>query len=145
MGSDLAHRYLNEGFSGGEKKRNEIMQMRLLEPKFALLDEIDSGLDIDALRIVSQSILKSQAETKLGLLIISHYGRFYDLIPPTHVHILMNGKVVVSGDKTLADRIDSEGYEILAKELDIELSKEEEQREVIILENCAHSPVKNNA
>lgn len=145
MGSDLAHRYLNEGFSGGEKKRNEIMQMRLLEPKFALLDEIDSGLDIDALRIVSQSILKAQAESDLGLLIISHYGRFYDLIPPTHVHILMNGKIVASGDKTLADRIDGEGYEVLAKELNIDISKEEKQREVIILENCAHSPVKNNA
>ncbi|NLC54730.1 MAG: Fe-S cluster assembly ATPase SufC [Erysipelothrix sp.] len=145
MTDDLAHRYLNEGFSGGEKKRNEIMQMRLLEPKFALLDEIDSGLDIDALRIVSQSILKAKEETQLGLLIISHYGRFYDLILPTDVHILMNGKIVLSGDKTLADRIDSEGYEILAKELEIELMEEKAEREVIVLENCAHSTVKNNA
>ena len=145
MNADLAHRYLNEGFSGGEKKRNEIMQMRLLQPKFALLDEIDSGLDIDALRIVSQSILQAAKETSLGLLIISHYGRFYDLIPPTHVHVLMNGQVVVSGDKSLADRIDSEGYEILAKELEVELIEEKEEREVILLESCAHSPVKNNA
>lgn len=145
MHSDLAHRYLNEGFSGGEKKRNEIMQMRLLEPKFALLDEIDSGLDIDALRIVSQSILKAKEETNVGLLIISHYGRFYDLIKPSHVHVLMNGRVVKSGGKDLADRIDSEGYEILAKELNINLVEEKKEREVVLLENCAHSPVKNNA
>ena len=144
MSSDLAHRYLNEGFSGGEKKRNEIIQMRLLKPKFALLDEIDSGLDIDALRIVSDSIKIAKEETHLGLLIISHYGRFYDLIEPTHVHILMNGKVVTSGTKDLADRIDGEGYEVLAKELGVDLFENKEEREVIILENCAHSPVKSN-
>ena len=144
MSSDLAHRYLNEGFSGGEKKRNEIIQMRLLKPKFALLDEIDSGLDIDALRIVSDSIKIAKEETNLGLLIISHYGRFYDLIEPTHVHILMNGKVVTSGTKDLADRIDGEGYEVLAKELGVDLFENKEEREVIILENCAHSPVKSN-
>lgn len=145
MGSDLAHRYLNEGFSGGEKKRNEIMQMRLLNPKFALLDEIDSGLDIDALRIVGNSILNAKKESKLGLLIISHYGRFYDLIKPTNVHILINGKIVLSGDKSLADRIDSEGYEVLAKELGIELVEDKVEREVIVLENCAHSSVNKNA
>lgn len=144
MGSDLAHRYLNEGFSGGEKKRNEIMQMRLLKPKFALLDEIDSGLDIDALRIVADSILNARKENKLGLLIISHYGRFYDLIQPTDVHILINGKIVLSGDKHLADRIDSEGYEVLAKELKIDLVNQKAEREVVILENCAHSRVNTN-
>lgn len=109
------------------------------------LDEIDSGLDIDALRIVSQSILKAKEETNVGLLIISHYGRFYDLIKPSHVHVLMNGRVVKSGGKDLADRIDSEGYEILAKELNINLVEEKKEREVVLLENCAHSPVKNNA
>ena len=144
MGSDLAHRYLNEGFSGGEKKRNEIMQMRLLNPKFALLDEIDSGLDIDALRIVSDSILNATKESDLGLLIISHYGRFYNLIKPTDVHILINGKIVLSGDKELADRIDSEGYEVLAKELGIDLIEDKKEREVIVLENCAQSTVNKN-
>ncbi len=144
MDPNLAHRYLNEGFSGGEKKRNEIMQMRLLNPKFALLDEIDSGLDIDALRVVGESIIKAQEETKLGLLVISHYGRFYDLVQPTNVHVLINGKIVKSGDKSLADHIDSEGYELLAKELGITILEEEVEREVIVLENCAHS-VKSNA
>ncbi len=144
MDPELAHRYLNEGFSGGEKKRNEIMQMRLLNPKFALLDEIDSGLDIDALRIVGESITKAQAESNVGLLVISHYGRFYDLVQPTNVNVLMNGKIVLTGDKTLADRIDSEGYEIIASELGINIIEEKEVKEPVILENCANS-VKRNA
>lgn len=143
MSPDLAHRYLNEGFSGGEKKRNEIMQMRLLNPKFSLLDEIDSGLDIDALRIVGESILKAQEETGLGLLVISHYGRFYDLVKPTHVNVLMNGKIVARGDKDLADRIDSEGYEKLAEELGIKIVEEKEEREVILLESCATAEKRN--
>ena len=115
MKPDLAHRFLNEGFSGGEKKRNEILQMRLLKPKLAMLDEIDSGLDIDALRFVADAIKETKAEGDLGLLIISHYGRFYDLVNPTHVHVLVDGKILESGDKSLADKIDSEGYEWLAE------------------------------
>lgn len=143
MSPDLAHRYLNEGFSGGEKKRNEIMQMRLLNPKFALLDEIDSGLDIDALRIVGESIMKAQAESDLGLLVISHYGRFYDLVPPTHVNVLMGGKIVKSGTKELADRIDAEGYEWLANELGIDITEEVEEKEVVLLESCAVAGQRN--
>lgn len=144
MHPDLAHRYLNEGFSGGEKKRNEIMQMRLLNPKFALLDEIDSGLDIDALRVVGKSINKAQEESGLGLLVISHYGRFYDLVQPTHVNVLMDGRIVKTGGKDLADRIDTEGYEEIAKELGINIVEEKEEREVILLESCA-APGKTNA
>ncbi len=144
MDPNLAHRYLNEGFSGGEKKRNEIMQMRMLNPKFALLDEIDSGLDIDALRVVGHSINKAQEESGLGLLVISHYGRFYDLVEPTHVNVLMNGKIVKTGSKELADRIDTEGYEKIAAELGIKIIEETEEREVVLLENCANS-VKTDA
>ncbi len=114
MKPDLAHRFLNEGFSGGEKKRNEILQMRLLKPQLAMLDEIDSGLDIDALRFVADAISQTKAESDLGLLIISHYGRFYDLVKPSHVHVLVDGKIIESGDKSLADKIDSSGYEWLA-------------------------------
>ncbi|NLC34274.1 MAG: Fe-S cluster assembly ATPase SufC [Erysipelothrix sp.] len=139
MDPELAHRYLNEGFSGGEKKRNEIMQMRLLNPKFALLDEIDSGLDIDALRIVGESIRKAQSESSIGLLVISHYGRFYDLVQPTNVNVLMDGRIVMSGDKSLADRIDSEGYEGIAAELGISIEKTKEVKKPVLLENCATS------
>ncbi len=144
MNPDLAHRYLNEGFSGGEKKRNEIMQMRLLNPKFALLDEIDSGLDIDALRVVGNTLNKAIEETNVGLLVISHYGRFYDLVQPTHVNVLINGKIVKSGDKALADRIDSDGYEWIADELGITILEEKaEEKEVILLESCAVGDKRN--
>ncbi|MEI7668118.1 MAG: Fe-S cluster assembly ATPase SufC [Erysipelotrichaceae bacterium] len=93
MKSDLAHRYVNEGFSGGEKKRNEILQMILLNPEIAMLDEIDSGLDVDALKVVASAILEQQAKTKMGLLIVSHYERFYQLIVPTHVHVIIDGQI----------------------------------------------------
>lgn len=139
LSEDLAHRFLNEGFSGGEKKRNEIVQMRLLNPDFAMLDEIDSGLDVDALSVVADSILKAKEETGVGLLIISHYGRFYDLIKPTHVHVMMNGKIVTSGGQELAHRIDQEGYEKLAKELGVEMKKPAE-KQVISVESCAVAP-----
>ena len=124
MKSDLAHRFVNEGFSGGEKKRNEIVQMSLLKPKLAMLDEIDSGLDVDALKLVANAISELQAEQEIGLLIISHYGRFYDLVQPTHAHVLMDGRIVRSGDNELIQKIDSQGYEWLAKELNIDMRKE---------------------
>lgn len=144
MAEEMAERYLNEGFSGGEKKRNEIMQMRLLNPKFALLDEIDSGLDIDALRVVGNTLNKAIEETNVGLLVISHYGRFYDLVQPTHVNVLINGKIVKSGDKALADRIDSDGYEWIADELGITILEEKaEEKEVILLESCAVGDKRN--
>lgn len=128
MDGNLAHRYLNEGFSGGEKKRNEILQMKLLEPKFALLDEIDSGLDVDALRIVADNI-NEMRETKkedFGLVMVSHYERLYELVKPTHVHVLVDGNIVVEGGFELIEKINNEGYEWVKKELGIELQKEDE-------------------
>lgn len=130
MKSDLAHRYVNEGFSGGEKKRNEILQMILLEPKIAMLDEIDSGLDVDAMKIVAQAILDQQAKSNLGLLIVSHYERFYQLIPPTHVHVLLDGQIVLSGDIDLVNKIDTEGYDWVAREYGATIVKETKARPV---------------
>ena len=130
MKSDLAHRYVNEGFSGGEKKRNEILQMMLLEPKIAMLDEIDSGLDVDAMKIVAQAILDQQTKSNLGLLIVSHYERFYQLIPPTHVHVLLDGQIVLSGDADLVNRIDTEGYDWVAREYGATIVKEVKTRPV---------------
>ena len=124
MKSDLAHRFINEGFSGGEKKRNEIVQLCLLKPKLAMLDEIDSGLDVDALKLVADAISKLRNEQELGLLVISHYGRFYDLIQPSHAHVMMDGRIVISGGKELIEKIDTQGYEWLARELNIEIQKD---------------------
>ncbi len=134
MNEDLAHRYLNAGFSGGEKKRNEILQMKLLKPTFALLDEIDSGLDVDALRIVAKAINEMASES-FGTLMISHYNRLFELVPPTHVHVLIDGKIVVSGGSEIIDRIDTEGYRWV-RELGIEIPTEKKER--IILESCAN-------
>lgn len=138
MDGNLAHRYLNEGFSGGEKKRNEILQMKLLEPKFALLDEIDSGLDVDALRIVADNI-NEMRETKkedFGLVMVSHYERLYELVKPTHVHVLVDGNIVVEGGFELIEKINNEGYEWVKKELGIELQKEDE--DVVSIGVCGH-------
>ncbi|MHC1734321.1 MAG: Fe-S cluster assembly ATPase SufC [Erysipelotrichaceae bacterium] len=126
MKSDLAHRYVNEGFSGGEKKRNEILQMMLLKPSLAMLDEIDSGLDVDAMKIVASAILDEYEKRELGLVIVSHYDRFYQLIKPTHSHILIDGKIVMSGDDTLAKKIDEEGYDWLQTQLGVVIVPEEE-------------------
>ncbi|WP_249029799.1 Fe-S cluster assembly ATPase SufC [Tannockella kyphosi] len=133
MNEDLAHRYLNAGFSGGEKKRNEILQMKLLQPTFALLDEIDSGLDVDALRIVSKVVNEMKNES-FGCVMISHYQRLYELVKPSHVHVLIDGKIVLSGGVEIIERIDESGYEWV-KELGIELKQEE--KKVILLESCA--------
>ncbi|MCS5431211.1 Fe-S cluster assembly ATPase SufC, partial [Staphylococcus aureus] len=102
---DMAQRYLNEGFSGGEKKRNEILQLMMLEPKFAILDEIDSGLDIDALKVVSVGINQMRGET-FGSLIITHYQRLLNYITPDHVHVMYGGKIVTSGGPELAKRLE---------------------------------------
>lgn len=118
MDPTMAHRYLNEGFSGGEKKRNEILQLMMIQPKFAILDEIDSGLDIDALKVVSKGINKMSGPD-FGCLIITHYQRLLNYITPDHVHIMMNGKVVKSGDAELAKRLEVEGYEWIKQELGI--------------------------
>lgn len=110
MKEEYANRYLNEGFSGGEKKKNEILQMSILEPKLAILDETDSGLDIDALRIVSEGVNKAKAKDT-AILIITHYNRILDYIKPDVVHVLMDGKIVKSGDSNLAKMLEDTGYE----------------------------------
>ena len=107
---DMAQRYLNEGFSGGEKKRNEILQLMMLEPKFAILDEIDSGLDIDALKVVSKGINQMRGED-FGALMITHYQRLLNYITPDKVHVMYGGKVIKSGGPELAKRLEEEGYE----------------------------------
>ena len=112
---DMAQRYLNEGFSGGEKKRNEILQLMMLEPKFAILDEIDSGLDIDALKVVSKGINEMRGE-EFGSLIITHYQRLLNYITPDKVHVMYGGKVVKSGGPELAKRLEEEGYEWVKEE-----------------------------
>ena len=112
MDPSFGDRYLNEGFSGGEKKRNEILQMAILEPDMAVLDETDSGLDIDALRIVARGVQQVRAaRPELGVLLITHYQRILDELTPDRVHILVDGKVVDSGGPELARRLEEEGYE----------------------------------
>ncbi|HCX9540658.1 TPA: Fe-S cluster assembly ATPase SufC [Staphylococcus aureus] len=112
---DMAQRYLNEGFSGGEKKRNEILQLMMLEPKFAILDEIDSGLDIDVLKVVSKGINQMRGEN-FGALMITHYQRLLNYITPDKVHVMYAGKVVKSGGPELAKRLEEEGYEWVKEE-----------------------------
>ncbi|WP_170008076.1 Fe-S cluster assembly ATPase SufC [Bacillus fonticola] len=119
MDLDMAQRYLNEGFSGGEKKRNEILQLMMIEPAIAILDEIDSGLDIDALKVVSKGINKMRGE-EFGCLIITHYQRLLNYITPDHVHVMMQGRVVKSGGAELAQRLEAEGYDWIKQELGIE-------------------------
>jgi Fe-S cluster assembly ATP-binding protein len=105
-------RYLNEGFSGGEKKRNEVLQMAILEPEFAVLDETDSGLDIDALKVVSKGVGEVRADRPgLGVLVITHYQRILQYLEPHVVHILVDGRIVASGGPDLAHRLEQEGYE----------------------------------
>lgn len=114
LDSNLANRSVNEGFSGGEKKRNEIFQMAMLEPKLAILDETDSGLDIDALKIVANGVNKLRNE-KNAFIVITHYQRLLDYIVPDFVHILYNGKIVKSGDKSLALELEAQGYDEVKK------------------------------
>ncbi len=112
MDSSFVDRYLNEGFSGGEKKRNEIMQMAILEPELAILDETDSGLDIDALRIVAQGIREVRTERPgMGVVLITHYQRLLDEIEPDHVHILVEGRIVQSGGMELVEQLERDGYD----------------------------------
>ncbi|MDI4644784.1 Fe-S cluster assembly ATP-binding protein [Cohnella sp. OV330] len=118
MNPEFMHRYLNEGFSGGEKKRNEILQMMLLEPKLVILDEIDSGLDIDALKIVAAGVNAMRSEER-SFLIITHYQRLLNYIKPDHVHVMMQGRIVKSGGPELAERLEAEGYEWVKEELGI--------------------------
>ncbi|ELY5748465.1 Fe-S cluster assembly ATPase SufC [Streptococcus iniae] len=123
MKEEMAERYLNEGFSGGEKKRNEILQLLMLEPKFALLDEIDSGLDIDALKVVSKGVNEMRGDN-FGAMIITHYQRLLNYITPDKVHVMMDGRVVLSGGAELAARLEKEGYVQIAEELGIDYKEE---------------------
>jgi len=111
MDSSFAERNVNEGFSGGEKKRNEILQLELLKPKFAVLDETDSGLDVDALKIVSEGVNRAKANTGLGILLITHYTRILRYIKPDFVHVFVAGKVAEQGGPELAERLEEEGYD----------------------------------
>jgi len=111
MEPGFAERNVNEGFSGGEKKRHEIMQLELLKPKFAVLDETDSGLDVDALKIVSEGVNRALTNTSLGVILITHYTRILGYIKPDCVHVIVNGKRVESGGPELADRLENEGYD----------------------------------
>ena len=112
LDESFIHRPVNDGFSGGEKKRNEILQMALLEPDFAVLDETDSGLDIDAIQVVATGIRKiMESNPNIAVLTITHYQRLLDHLQPEHVHVLVDGKIVRSGDFALVEQLDSQGYE----------------------------------
>lgn len=138
MADDLPHRYLNEGFSGGEKKRNEVLQMKMLKPHIAILDEIDSGLDVDALKIVGENVTKMKTPD-LGLLLITHYQRLLDYISADKVHVMMKGKIVKSGGMEIIQRIDTEGYDWIKEELGIEDVRviEEDEKSRVMLGVCA--------
>ena len=111
MDPAFAERNVNEGFSGGEKKRHEILQMELLRPKFAVLDETDSGLDVDALRVVSEGVNRAKESTGAGVLLITHYTRILRYIEPDFVHVFVDGRIAEEGGKELADRLEAEGYD----------------------------------
>ena len=113
MDPDMIHRGINDGFSGGERKKNEILQMNILKPDVVLLDEIDSGLDVDSLKLVGQAIMDYYKDRKPAILLVTHYQRLLDYIKPDFIHIMKNGKIVLSGDKTLALKIEEEGYDKL--------------------------------
>ena len=125
MDAEFARRYLNEGFSGGEKKRAEVLQLAMLRPSFAILDETDSGLDIDAVRVVSEGVNRVAAKNGTGVLVITHYKRILEYIKPQFVHILLGGKIVESGGPELVDKLEAEGYDWLREKYP-EAAKEEE-------------------
>lgn len=111
----FAHRSVNEGFSGGEKKRHEVMQLDILKPKFAVMDETDSGLDVDALRVVSEGINRYQDETNGGILLITHYKRILNYVTPDFVHVFADGHIIKTGGAELADQLEADGYEQFLK------------------------------
>jgi Fe-S cluster assembly ATP-binding protein len=116
MNRDFAVRYVNEGFSGGEKKRSEILQMAILQPELAILDETDSGLDIDALRIVSEGV-NNVINAEMGVLLITHYTRILNYVHPDVVHVMMDGEIVRSGGKDLADDLETHGYDFIRQDV----------------------------
>ena len=133
LNSSFIERNLNEGFSGGEKKRNEIIQMQLLNPSLAMLDEIDSGLDVDALNNIS-SVINNMHEKGTTFIIISHYEKLFSLVKPNKTFVIINGKVALSGDYSLASRISKEGYSFIEKEYKIKIEKKEKK---VSLGTCA--------
>jgi Fe-S cluster assembly ATP-binding protein len=124
----IAGRYVNEGFSGGEKKRAEILQMALLEPTIAFMDETDSGLDIDSLKVVADGIMQMyrDAQGKMGVLVITHYSRILQFVKPNHVHIMYDGRIVVSGGPELAEELEQRGYEGIRQQFDVIASEVQE-------------------
>ena len=120
MPEEMSARYLNEGFSGGEKKRNEILQLLMIEPKIAILDEIDSGLDIDALKVVARGVNEMKSPD-FGVLMITHYQRLLDYIVPDFVHVMMDGRIVKTGGPQLAKKLEAEGYAGLRDELGLDI------------------------
>lgn len=128
--SEMMERHLNEGFSGGEKKRNEILQMLLLRPKIAMLDEIDSGLDVDAIKSVGNNISALEKEGTT-FIIVSHYARLFDEIHPTKAAVIIDGKVALTGGPDLISRVDNEGYGFLRDEYGIDISKDEGQEHIV--------------
>lgn len=125
MSPELLTRAVNEGFSGGEKKKNEILQLKIINPEFALLDEIDSGLDVDALMIITEQLIAWKAEKpkERTLIIVSHYERMFNLIKPNKVFVIVNGSIITSGDYQLAKKIDQEGYNWLRQEFKVEFKE----------------------
>lgn len=124
MPEEMAERYLNEGFSGGEKKRNEILQLLMIEPQIAILDEIDSGLDIDALQVVSNGINEMRGKD-FGAIIITHYQRLLNFVVPDYVHIVIDGRIVKSGDASLAQQLERDGYKGILSDLELGIEIEE--------------------
>lgn len=137
LSEDLAHRFLNEGFSGGEKKRNEIVQMQLLKPSLAMLDEIDSGLDVDAIKFVADAINRIKDENKMSVIIVSHYERFLEYVKPDYTHVMVDGQIVVSGGPELYEKIDTEGYDWLYKEYGILPRAEVKENKRVSIGTCA--------
>ena len=124
LDDSFAARYVNEGFSGGEKKRLEMLQMAVLEPEFAILDETDSGLDIDALRIVAEGV-NAQLSPDLGVLLITHYQRLLNYIKPDVVHVLAQGRIIKTGGRDLALQLEAEGYAPILREAGLEVAEDE--------------------
>ena len=118
MNKDMIHRAVNGGFSGGERKKNEILQMKLLKPSIIMLDEIDSGLDVDSLKIVGENVMDYYKNSDSAILLITHYQRLLDYIKPDFVHIMINGNIKMSGDASLVDEIEEKGYEKILSEIE---------------------------
>jgi Fe-S cluster assembly ATP-binding protein len=143
LDSSMASRHLNEGYSGGEKKRNEILQMVLLSPSLVLLDEIDSGLDVDALKTIAD-VIEEMKKKGTTFIIVSHYDRLYDLVHVNRTAVIVNGKIALQGDSSIAKRISKEGYSFLEKEYDIRIEKKEKTANSVSIGACGVKQVINH-